>query len=94
MTRYAEASADVMYKESLFADALPRQTKKFWNRLGILLPTYLASKFRRVIFISLALDVWWIPDSLNRTLLGLRGYIIIIIIIIIIIVIIIIINLF
>ena len=60
MPRYAEASADVIYKGFcwvfgsffffffFFADALPRQTEKFWNGVGILLPTYLAPEFRRL----------------------------------------------
>ena len=45
MPRYAKAIADIIYKGfywvfgSFFADVLPRQTEKFWNYLGILLPT-------------------------------------------------------
>ena len=57
MPTYAEAIANVIYKGfcwvfgNFFDSILPRQTKKFWNRLNILLPTYLAREFWRLIFI-------------------------------------------
>ena len=33
-----------------FADVSPKQTEKFWNRLGILLSTYLATEFWRLLY--------------------------------------------
>ena len=54
MPRYAKVIADVIYRGffwvfgRFFADVLSKQTEKFWNRLGNLLPMYLAPEFRRL----------------------------------------------
>ena len=56
MPRNAKAIADVIYKGvywvfgRFFADALPKQTEKFWNRLVI--ANVLAPEFRRLSYWS------------------------------------------